>query len=99
MVAQGSPTVLKALYGKRYSIKIFCDTTKRDDVEVDLRQIAMTMEHFMVHSNCMQFTIKVSCGESDAENVRFSSLLNALYGLAVHHDVKYTVTECLLDQV
>lgn len=98
IVAQGAPTVLKALYGRRYLITIFCDTTKRDGVEVDLWQNVKTMEHFMVHSNCMQFTVQVSLDESDGENVRFSSLLNKLYHLAMCHEVKYTVTECLLDQ-
>lgn len=97
IIAQGSPTVLQELYGNRYMITIFCKKDQSKRIEIDLRHGIATLDHLIVHNHCLQFTVQIHFVDSD--DLHLSELFRKLYDIVQKHDVKYTITECLLDQV
>lgn len=97
IIAQGTPTVLQEMYGNRYLITIFCKKNQSKRIEIDLRHDISTLNHLIVHNHCLQFTVQIH--GLDSNDLHLSELFQKLHDIVQKHDVKYTITECLLDQV
>lgn len=103
MKASGAPEMLKRKFGNRYVITIFNDKAMNSKFEDELRKNFPTLENLMCHHYSAQFIIHVkhtsNVIEKDDNRVLFSDLLKQLNTFTIDKDFKYTLSECLLDQV